>query len=180
MMHTTRGFTAVEMMITVLIISLLVLLAGPSFQAIFDRQRVRAVAADLSSDIQFARSEAVRLNGPVTVSFSPGTTPWCYGIAAGSAACDCTGTACTIKTVTGTDFKNVSMTPYPNGANGLSIDPRQGRLGAVAGGGSGAMPDYIAFASSTTPAASLRVQLNILGRVAQCSPSGTLAGFPTC
>jgi type IV fimbrial biogenesis protein FimT len=181
-MSTSRklqGFTAIELMVVVVITAVLAMIAAPSFQSVFDRQRVRSAASTLNADIQFARSEAVRLNAPVTVSFSATTTPWCYGVVSGTVACDCaTAGSCNLKTVSGADFRDVSMNL--TGGTGFTIDPRQGGVAAIAGGGSGTVTTVVAFSSTTTPAAQLQSQLNSLGRVLQCSPGGTLSGHPAC
>lgn len=173
------GFTVIELMIVVAIAAILVLLAAPSFQSLLDRQRVRAAASNLNVDIQYARSEAVRRNAPVTVSFSAGTTPWCYGIVDGAAACACsTAGSCNLKTVAGDEFLNVAMTLA--GGSGVTVDPRQGQVSAIAGGGSGAATTAINFSSTTTSGAQVQSQFNALGRVVQCAPGGTLPGYRAC
>ena len=174
-----QGFTVVELMVVVAIAAVLATIAAPSFQSVFDRQRVRSAGSNLNTDIQYARSEAVRRNAAVTVSLSATTTPWCYGVVSGTAACDCTTAgSCDLKTVSGADFANVSMTLA--GGNGFTIDPRQGQVSAIAGGGSGAVTTAITFSSTTTTAAQVQSQLNALGRVLQCAPGGTLTGYPAC
>jgi prepilin-type N-terminal cleavage/methylation domain-containing protein len=177
--HRPDGLSVVELMIVLVIAAVLVLLAAPSFQSLLDRQRVRGVASNLNGDIQFARSESVRRNAAVTVSFSAGSTPWCYGIVNGTAACDCTTAgACDLKTVSGADYKDVALTL--TGGSGFTIDPRAGQVAAVAGGGSGAVTTAITFASTTTASAQVQSQLNALGRVLQCSPGDGIVGYPEC
>jgi type IV fimbrial biogenesis protein FimT len=179
--RTVRGFTIIEMMVVVAIAGLLAVLAAPSFTALLDRQRVRGAVSNLNVDIQYARSEAVRKNAAVTVSFSPSTTPWCYGIVDGTATCDCTTPgSCDLKAVSGDDFRNVAMTLTPAVTwLGFTVDPRQGGVSDIGGG---ALPttNAIGFSSSTTTAAQVQLQLNALGRIVQCSPGGTLTGFPAC
>ena len=175
--RTPQGFTVVELMIVLVVAVILVLLAAPSFRSMQDRQRVKSAGSNLNVDIQYARSEAVRKNAEVTVSLSAGTTPWCYGVVDGSAACDCTTAgSCGLKTVSGADFRDVSMAL--TGGNGLTINPRQGRVAAVAGGGSGVVTTAITFTGTT--GAQLQSQINSLGRVLQCAPGGTLSGYPSC
>ena len=174
-----RGVTAIELMIVVAIAAILATLAAPSFQSLLDRQRVRSAASNLGVDIQYARSEAVRRNAPVTVSFSAGSTPWCYGIVDGAAACDCgVAGSCNLKTSRGDDFANVSMALA--GGSGVTIDPRVGRVTAIPGGDSGAATTAITFSSTTTASAQLRSCLNAMGRVQQCAPGGTHPGCSTC
>jgi type IV fimbrial biogenesis protein FimT len=174
-----RGVTVIELMIVVAVVAILASLAGPSFRSLLDRQRVRSAAANLNVDVQYARSEAVRNNAPVTVSFSASSSPWCYGIVGGSSACDCnTAGSCSLKTVRGDDFANVSITLA--GGTGFTISPRQGQISAIAGGGSGAATTAVTFISTTTSSAQLQSRLNALGRVLQCAPGGSLPGYVTC
>ena len=73
-----RGFSAVEMMAVVVIIATLAALAGPSVSAFIADGRLRGAAMDLLTDLYYARSEAVRLNMPVTVTSVSGTD-WASG-----------------------------------------------------------------------------------------------------
>jgi type IV fimbrial biogenesis protein FimT len=179
---TPRGFTITEMMLVVAIVVVLAALAAPTFQTVLDRQRIRSAASNLNTDIQYARSEAVRKNDKVTMSFSASTTPWCYGIVTGTAACDCTTAgSCALKTVTGSEFRNVTMTLAPSTDIGFTVDPRQGQVSAIAGGGSGAATSAIAFGSTSTTDAQVLTRINSLGRVLQCAPSGAnLPGYVAC
>ncbi len=62
-----RGFTAVELMVTVAILAVLAALAAPSFNALAERWRVRQAAEELQSTLYFARSEAIKRGGDVVL-----------------------------------------------------------------------------------------------------------------
>ena len=65
--HFSRGFTAIELMVTVAILAVLAGIAAPSFNPIIERWRVRQVSEELQSTFYFARSEAIKRGGNVTI-----------------------------------------------------------------------------------------------------------------
>lgn len=73
----TRGFTLIEMMVTIAILAILVGMAAPSFRAMSASQRIKTVAFDLHADLTFARSEAIKRNANVTVT--PNASGWTSG-----------------------------------------------------------------------------------------------------
>lgn len=68
-----RGFTLVELMVVIAMVGILAALAAPSWTQLLARNAVRAAVNDFNASLQFARSEAVRLNSPVTLC--PSTNP---------------------------------------------------------------------------------------------------------
>ncbi len=85
-----RGFTLIELMITLAVVGVLVTMAAPPFYDFILTQRLKAAAQQFVTDMQFARSEAASRNEVVRVRFSqaPGT---CYVIFTGpnDASCSC-------------------------------------------------------------------------------------------
>jgi len=70
-----RGFTLIELMVTVGLIGIVVSLAVPSFMGSLPRIRLRSATRALSSDIRRARSEAISRNKLIYVVFPvTGTT----------------------------------------------------------------------------------------------------------
>lgn len=61
------GFTLVELMVVVALIAVLATLAVPSWRALQTRNAIRSLVNDYTLSLYFARSEAVRLNTPVTL-----------------------------------------------------------------------------------------------------------------
>ena len=62
-----RGFTLLEVMVVVAIIAVLAALAGPSFTPLIERWRVRQAVENLQSTLFYARSEAIKRGGNVSI-----------------------------------------------------------------------------------------------------------------
>ena len=62
------GFTAIEMMIVVVIIAILTAIAAPNMGAMIRNQRVKNAAFDIFASLTYARSEAVKRNVSVTIA----------------------------------------------------------------------------------------------------------------
>jgi type IV fimbrial biogenesis protein FimT len=72
-----RGFTLVELMIGVLLVSVLLGIGLPLFRSFILEQRLRATTADLRIALTLARSEAVKRNR--VVEMLPCATGWSKG-----------------------------------------------------------------------------------------------------
>lgn len=63
-----RGFTLVELVVTVALLAIVLGIAGPSMRSFVVGQRIRALSYDLTSDLLLARSEALKRNAAVVVA----------------------------------------------------------------------------------------------------------------
>lgn len=59
-MRYSRAFTLIELMITLAILAILLAIAAPSFRDIIQSNRTQTITNDLTTALQFARSEAVK------------------------------------------------------------------------------------------------------------------------
>lgn len=160
------GFTLVELMVTVAVLAILLTIGIPSFQGTLDKRRLTGAAEQLYADLQYARTEAIKRNARVFVSFTTGTN-WCYGMAT-TAACDCTAAnSCQLdgvnKVVSSQGYRGVSLAETFDGAD-THFDPRHG-----------ASDNGKATFSSSS--GSIEVIVGNLGRVRICSDSSNLAQY---
>ena len=65
-----RGFTLLEMMVTVAAVGILLAIGVPSFRYIANANRIATEANNLLGDLQFARSEAIKEGQSVSVCVS--------------------------------------------------------------------------------------------------------------
>ena len=174
-----RGFTLIELMVTVALAAVLATLVAPSFSSFLAKRRVEGVAAELATDLQYARSEAVSRNMEVRVTFGPN----CYVVhlaSATSASCTQSGGASVtpssalIKSSAVAPGAPVAVTRAASLAS-FTFDPV---IGAAAND-VGATPGVVEVASTTSPAWTLQLRVSTQGRVKTCSPSGTgyVAGY---
>ncbi|MHB9797796.1 GspH/FimT family pseudopilin [Pseudomonas sp. MT3] len=68
------GFTLIELMIVVTLLAVFATIALPSFTSTIENNRVQSASEELFSLLQYARSEAVSRNAPVTVAPASSTS----------------------------------------------------------------------------------------------------------
>jgi len=73
----TRGFTLIELIITILVVSILMTIAIPSFQNTIQQNRFSTQSNELIGALNLARSEAIRRGESVTVTPNGGS--WTNG-----------------------------------------------------------------------------------------------------
>lgn len=66
-MKVNSGFTLVELMVVITIVAILMGLGAPSYRYVTNSNRISAEVNGLLGDLQFARSEAIKEGGTVTV-----------------------------------------------------------------------------------------------------------------
>lgn len=124
----TVGVTLVELLVGIAILAIVLALGVPSMREWMISQRVSSISNELVTDLQLARSEAIRRGKATFVRFGGNATQTCYVVHAGNPglgeSCDCTlpaGAACggslelvELKTVTVLRNDGVSMTANQN------------------------------------------------------------------
>lgn len=193
------GLTLIELMVVVAVVAVLLMVAAPSMRDFIETQRHKAVHAELATDLQFARSEAVSRSDWLFLQFgvrangsSCYTLFTCSAATAGSnaplaCACDCGSLPCMgvnqeQRTVVAELARGVSI--LPEAANVmLRFDPQTGGMRGfvVSPAGGAALFDQVTIDTKVDRRDTrLRALATSTGRVSNCSPGGAVAGYPPC
>ena len=186
--RSVRGFTLIELMITVAVVAILAVAAAPSLRDFFERYELRGATEDVLSALANARQGAVEADRNVKVRFSAATENWCVGgiqqadpaegalVAVDPAPCQCETSPATcvvggeplIATAAGRDVTIAA------GGTTITFDSKNGTLNPLT-------PQNVTFLSKTGRYG-LQVQISALGQARACRPSDkdTFPGFSTC
>lgn len=164
--HRRRaGLTLIELMIGLAITAVLMSLAVPSFASYLQRQRLKAVAAGLETDLREARYESARRGAPLALVFAAGPD-WCYAIAT-RPDCDCrVQQDCRLKAVRGSDQRGVQLAEF----RATRFDPATGNAES---------PGTTAVWQATG-SERVKVSVSALGRPFVCMLEGNLPPLPGC
>lgn len=188
------GFTLVELLIVVALIAVILSLAAPSFRDFILMQRLKGINAQLVTDLQFARSEAVSRRVEVHLKFraeSPGTPLSCYVLytkPAGAADCACEkaeGARCVapaleVRTVQVPTSQSVFLRAIVNQADNFAFDPRTGGISIPAVDFAVANPNDFSIDTFIDGARKLRATVGLSGRVKVCTPAGSNISGAAC
>ena len=110
-MSPRHGLTMIELIVVVAVTAAVLAIAAPSFSDMVATQRLRGVNAQLLTDLQFARSEAVALNKAVRVVTGSNSRLSCYAVVVTDTAslCDCTQTPGSICTGAAIEVRTVQV-----------------------------------------------------------------------
>lgn len=202
------GFTLVELLVVVALVAIVLTLAAPSFREMIEMRRLRGIAAQVVTDVQFARSEAASRQRRVYVTFGSSAPPAapmsCYVIHTcatnDNRGCICTcanaaGSRCVgnpddieVRTVQVPTSTGVRVRLTPAGAalpNFISFDPATGGMLALTVSPFGApveLPDPAWIDTLLTRAnpPTLRTIVARSGRPTVCAPGTPVSGAPPC
>jgi type IV fimbrial biogenesis protein FimT len=172
----TAGFTIIELLTAVAIAAILVAIAAPSFAEFLAKRRVEGVMSELITDFQYTRSEAVRRNETVRMTFGAG----CYVIHAVSVSAnttDCSLSGSDIKTV---QIDSSRLLLKPEGSlTYVEFEPVRGTVAKDPPSAGSARVDVCVPNAARTDCGSsatawrLRAVVSPPGRVEACSPTGS-------
>ena len=192
------GLTLIELMVVVAIAVIILGRAAPSFSEYIVTQRLRSIHAQLATDLQFARSEAVARSAFVSVRFQEGTGGMtCYVIftrpdpTSGADTCDCTqnpGSRCNTHPTTTTEIRTVTIPAElkvsvrtPSGqTDTLTFDARAGTLRFPPSDSAIIVNSGFQVESSADATRALRATVSPAGRAELCTPTGSKLGGSPC
>jgi type IV fimbrial biogenesis protein FimT len=204
MRNRQRGFTALELFITLAVAGIILALALPSYTDVINKRAVTNTAEQIRTFINLGRSQAVKLNEKVTVTMTSGGA-FCIGMrnspaTANAPACDCGNAAaanyCQITeggtteayVIDGASFENIGAPSLydAGGADATSLsftfDPVRGIVDAD----NDRAGSFVV--ESENQKFALQVGVGLTGRVVVCVPvaarrSGSttpVAGYNNC
>lgn len=185
-----RGFTLIELIVTLAVLAVLLAAAAPSFADFFERYRLRSAVDDTLTLFAQARQGAVEADRNVRVDVDPTAGAWCLGavqatdpgngalVSTTPAACDCGGTPgnCLVDgavlTVDGAGRPGVSVSAT---GGSFTYDSKGGTLASL-----GSNPQIDFLSSSSRYGLSIRV--SPLGQARACVTAGKrpVPGYQPC
>ena len=172
-----RGVSLIEAMSVLCIVSLAIGSAIPSLGSLRQKADLAGAAAQIETDVQFARGQALALNRTVQLTLREADGATCYIIHTGPAAdCTCSGqkpgsSACEngSQLLRAVSFASQGMVQVRSASKSITFDPVRGTV---------------------TPTATLRIEardgrrihqiVNLLGRIRSCSPQAGVTGERAC
>ncbi|MBH9575589.1 prepilin-type N-terminal cleavage/methylation domain-containing protein [Inhella proteolytica] len=189
---TPRGLSLIELLVVIAVLAIVLAVAGPNFADYIYRKRVEGVAAELVTDIQLLRSQALMkpsatvrnemgvataLNATIRIGTS--STQTCYMLfwEISSHGCACNrppGTACFKK------FAEIKTVHMPKANTMVVTTTTADRSGRFQAGTPTFSPNGFAVTISGDRNGSLRVSVDGLGRVSTCTPDGGIPNYAVC
>lgn len=181
-----RGFTLIELAVTLIVLAVLIAVAAPSVTLLRERQALRGAADNYVIAVGLAKQEAIKRNELVRVDFQALGGGACVGAAVvasvDGAGCDCSAAACDVSSFPDepgdeSELRGVSLDGAINfgGGTGFVFDPRTGTLADLSEAGE--------LVLSTASGYSVAVRVNAVGRATTCVPVGAsriLPGVSVC
>lgn len=173
--RTQRGLSLVESLMALAIAAVATGATLPGFQQVLEKRRLEGAAAQLHTDLQLARSEAVARNRSLRMSFDGGGSSSCYVVhtgPAGSCTCHDTGTpVCTsgAEALRSAHFAPDDRVQVESNVASMLLDPDKGTVSPTG-----------TVRVRSTEGRAVHVVVNIMGRARKCSPGSAVPGYPSC
>ncbi|WP_255987429.1 GspH/FimT family pseudopilin [Chitinolyticbacter albus] len=177
-MTHSRGFTLIEILITVALLGIALAIAVPSLTSWILAARTKGVAENLAQDIVMARAEAIRTNKPIRMNIQVASSS-CYGFSTNPLGCNCTKTSSTDSA-----FCEVKR---EGEWHGVSISLDSGQFNNIIFDSTRGLPVTNAFgilpgtqtAKISSSSGQVNVNMTVIGGLCLSSPSSAkLTGYP--
>jgi len=169
-----KGYSFIEVIIILGIIGIIASIAISSYSNSISTTHLKNTANQIYSDLKLAKSEALKQNKTIFVSFSGNNTNWCYGVNEDS-PCNCNEkNSCQLydveKVVSSDELNNIQLqkAKFAGGGTSTAFDPNRGF--AI---GNGVRNGSIWLKANNDN--QVAIIINRMGRVRYCSPQ--LAGY---
>lgn len=166
----------IEVMVVLSIAAVLMGLAVPAFKGLQELRRLEGHAAELATDIQYIRGEAVAKNRQMHLRFGSDTAGTCYLLHSGnSGGCTCTSDgAAQCTDPNNLPIKSVGVAHslglrLQANVTSMLFDPLRGTVTPTG-----------SITLETDSGKKLRHVVNIMGRTRTCSPDNTVSGYRAC
>lgn len=167
---TKSGFSLIEMLAAIAVLSLLVGVGIPSYYNFLAQKKVRLSTEELNNYMKIAQSQSLNKHSTYYLSLRPGSS-WCFGIS-DTVACDCAVVnSCTVSgvqtRVQSTEYSGQPITLALTGYTGAASNPSivfNGGRGTVSAAGT---------ASFSSAGLSATISTSTTGLVTICSDNIT-------
>lgn len=161
-----RGFSLIELMVTVTLLSILMLLAFPAFSEWIQNSRIRTAAEAVQNGLQLARAEAVKRNARVEFALTGTTSGWTVRSPPGGTAIQ--------QRASNQGSANVVTTTGPAGATKVIFDGL-GRANTTNADGTGILRtinlDVPVAVLAAARSRDLRITIGVDGAIRMCDPN---------
>ncbi|MBA4176196.1 MAG: fimbrial assembly protein [Leptothrix sp. (in: Bacteria)] len=174
MKTSQTGWTLVEALVSLAVTTIALGTAVPGFGEARERRHLEGAAAQLETDLQMARGQAVLQNRTVRVDFRSDSGGSCYVVhngGPGACSCDasgaavCTGTAEALRSMGYAADRGFTLT---SNAASMAFEHVRGTVTPTS------------TVRITGRDRAVHVVTNIMGRVRACSPSASTWGYAAC
>lgn len=166
--NNLKGVTILETLVVLTIVVILSIIAIPSLFTFLQGRRLTLTAESMFNAIQMARSEAIKRNATIYVSFHTGDS-WCYGIGTAS-TCNCsTPNTCDIATDAAPTAQQITLSTGGLSSNAFQFEGTRGASNVTNG------TITLTLYGGTT---AMSIVIYNLGSILLCS--STVSGYQTC
>lgn len=170
-----QGLSLVESLMALAIAAVATGASLPGFQQALEQRRLEGAAAQLHTDLQLARSEAVAQNRTLRISFGQQAGGSCYVVHTGGAnACTCGPDGepvCTagVRALRSVHFPAAAGVQVQSNVGSMVLDPAKGSVSPTG-----------TLRLTGAEGRAVHVVVNIMGRARKCSPGAAVPGYAAC